>query len=275
MNFNRMKKFFLLFFLMLSFSGFHGGLFSPGGAIALEERNLIFLSFAIMLIIVVPVIVMTIFFSYRYYHVFKNKEYNPTWDHSYKIEGLTWGIPILIIFFLGILSWKKTHSLDPSKPLSQKKDLMKINVISANWKWIFIYPKEKIIVLNEVFLPKNIPINFNITSTSVMNSFFIPSLGSQIYSMPGMTTKLHLIANISGFYKGFSANYSGEGFSDMKFNAIVSDNQNFYYAWVNKVKKVGKKILNSKDLNDLYKNNHVKYLYFTDGQLIKNFFMHN
>ncbi|CAL4323129.1 ubiquinol oxidase subunit II [Buchnera aphidicola] len=273
MNFQKLKNFFLIFFSTLLFSGFHGGVFSPGGSIAIEQKNLIFLSFVVMLTIVVPVIFMTLFFSYKYYHGFKNNEYNPNWDHSYRIEGFAWGIPILIIFFLACLSWKKTHDLDPPKPLKSIYSPIKINAISLNWKWVFIYPKEKIIIVNEVLFPKNVPVEFRITSSSVMNSFFIPSLGSQIYAMPGMITQLNLIANFPGFYKGISANYSGEGFSDMKFNAIVSYNKNFYNSWINKVRKIGKKIENLKDLNDIKNTHQIKYFSFKNIKLIKDFFL--
>jgi cytochrome o ubiquinol oxidase subunit 2 len=275
MKFYKLKKIFVIFFLTLLLSGCHGGLFSPGGDVAINQRNLIIISFLIMLTIVIPVIFMTIFFSYKYYHGFKNHDYNPNWNHSYKIEALTWGIPILIILFLGILSWKKTHDLDPPKSLKSINQSIKINVISLNWKWLFIYPKEKIIIVNEVFFPKNFPVNFFITSNTVMNSFFIPSLGSQIYSMPGMTTRLNLIANFPGFYKGISANYSGKGFSDMKFNAISSYNKNFYYSWINKVKRIGKKISDIKDINNFFQKNRSKYFYFFDNKLIEKFLSNN
>ncbi|CAL4323240.1 Cytochrome bo(3) ubiquinol oxidase subunit 2 [Buchnera aphidicola (Periphyllus testudinaceus)] len=271
MNFFKYKKFFLIFFLTSFLSGCHEGIFFPSGMVALKQRNLILLSFFLMLVIIIPVIFMTLFFSYKYRHTSKNKDYDPNWNHSYIIEGFSWGVPILIIFFLSILSWKETHNLDPRKPLTKNVSPIKIEVISLNWKWLFIYPEQKIITINELVIPTNSPIEFYITSNSVMNSFFIPSLGSQIYSMPGMTSKLNLISNFPGIYKGISSNYSGSGFSDMKFKVISTTDYNFFSSWVKKVKKIGKKILNFNDFKKIYKNKFKKYFSYDDLFLIEKY----
>ncbi|CAL4323241.1 Cytochrome bo(3) ubiquinol oxidase subunit 2 [Buchnera aphidicola (Chaitophorus sp. 3695)] len=269
MNFDEFKKS-LVFFLSFLLIGCRGGIISPKGQIALEQKKLIIIAFLIMLIIVIPVIFMTIFFSIKYYHKYKNSMYNPNWNHSYIIEFFSWGIPIAIILFLSVLSWNKTHDLDPKKSIyiNNLKPL-KIYVLSTNWKWIFIYPQQKIITINKLIIPNNIPIKFYITSNTVMNSFFIPSLGSQIYSMPGMITNLNLISNISGLYKGISSNYSGKKFSDMKFNVFSVSNHDFFYSWINKVHKKCKIVSSFNNLNNFYKINHVNFFYFTDMKFIK------
>lgn len=233
------KKYFfkilLLISILLSLSACQIPLFHPKGYIALEQRSLILISFIMMLIIVVPVICMTIIFSVKYNFV-NNKKYTPDWNHSKIIELFIWIIPICIISFLAILSLKATYKLEPSRSLCTYVKPININVIALDWKWLFIYPEYHIATINQVVFPVNTPIVFNITSSSVMNSFFIPSLGSQIYAMAGMKTKLHLIGNTSGNYKGFSSNYSGHGFSDMKFRALIKINNAAFNQWISIVK---------------------------------------
>jgi cytochrome o ubiquinol oxidase subunit 2 len=196
-------------------------LLNSKGSVGIAERNLIATSTWAMLIVVIPVIAMTLLFAWRYRASNKSAEYRPTWSHSTGIEIAIWTIPTLIILFLGVLTWKSTHELDPYRPLE--------------WKWLFIYPDLGIASVNQLALPVGTPVNFNITSDSVMNSFFIPQLGGQIYAMAGMQTKLHLIADEPGDYAGESANFSGKGFSDMKFRAIASSPEEFN-AWVAKVR---------------------------------------
>ncbi|MDE5285650.1 MAG: cytochrome o ubiquinol oxidase subunit II, partial [Buchnera aphidicola] len=166
--------------------------------------------------------------------------YKPNWCESTKIEATVWTIPILIISFLACLTWHYTHKLEPSKHLISKYSPIKIDVVALDWKWLFIYPDYHIATINKIVLPINRPIIFHITSNSVMNSFFIPSLGSQVYAMPGMITKLNLVANDLGIYKGLSSNYSGKGFSNMKFVVkSVKDKKDFIY-WINQVKRSSK-----------------------------------
>lgn len=214
-------------------------LMNPSGEISIQQKKLILITISLISIVIIPVIFMTIFFSYKYRKKNNNKK---KIKHPNKIEFFCWIIPIIIISILSIITWKTTHDLDPYKKLKEKKDLISIQVISANWKWIFIYPKENIATVNEIAIPINTPIEFKITSDSVMNSFFIPSLGSQIYAMPGMQTKLNLIANKIGIYKGFSSNYSGHGFSNMKFQVLVKKNKKEFKNWIEKVKKSKKKL---------------------------------
>lgn len=226
----------LLMGIILSLSACQNSLMNPQGHIAVEQRLLILISFFMMLIIIIPVIFMTMIFSIKYRCSNKNEKYSPNWNHSKIIEFFIWVIPICIILCLSILSWKATYKLEPSRALTSVIRPINIDVISLDWKWLFIYPDYQIATINQVILPINTPIVFRITSNSVMNAFFIPSLGSQIYAMAGMQTKLHLISNFSGSYKGFSANYSGRGFSDMKFKAIVKINKNAFNKWITMVK---------------------------------------
>lgn len=239
MQFLKFRTFILNFFLMsciLFLNGCNSGVLCPKGDIAIQQRSLILVVFTVMLFIIVPVFFMTWFFSTKYREDNINSDYRPHWSHSNVIESLAWGFPILIIVVLSILSWKSVHDLDPHKKIVSNVDPIKINVVSLDWKWLFIYPKEKIATVNELVFPVNTPITFELTSNSVMNSFFIPSLGSQIYTMAGMRTQLNLIANRSGVYKGISSNYSGKGFSDMKFKTRVTSNVVLFKKWIEKVR---------------------------------------
>ena len=140
---------------------------------------------------------------------------------------MVWTVPLIIITILAVLTWRSTHALDPYKPLVSEHKPVTIEVVSLDWKWLFIYPEYDIATVNEIAFPVDVPVNFRITSASVMNSFFIPQLGSQIYSMAGMETKLHLNAREPGTYAGISANYSGGGFSGMRFKAIATSQEGF------------------------------------------------
>jgi cytochrome o ubiquinol oxidase subunit II len=207
----------------------------PKGSVGAAEKSLIITSTVTMLIVVVPVIILTLFFAWRYRASNRNATYAPKWAHSTAIEVVVWTIPTLIILFLGILTWKTTHELDPYKPLESSVKPINVEVVALDWKWLFIYPDLGIATVNQVAFPVGTPVNLRITSDSVMNSFFIPQLGSQIYAMAGMQTRLHLIADEAGDYAGVSANYSGRGYSDMKFRALAKTPEQFD-AWVASVK---------------------------------------
>ena len=217
-------------------NGCDNALLNPKGQVGLDERNLIITSTLLMLIVVIPVIIMTFWFAWRYRASNTKATYTPNWEHSTKIEIVLWTIPCIIIFALGIITWESSHHLDPSKPIASTEKPIRIDVVALDWKWLFIYPEQGIATVNEISFPTNVPVEFHITSGTVMNSFFIPQLGSQIYAMGGMENKLNLIANHDGVFSGISANYSGRGFSDMKFNAISTSREEFD-AWVNKVKQ--------------------------------------
>ncbi|VFP86099.1 Cytochrome bo(3) ubiquinol oxidase subunit 2 [Buchnera aphidicola (Cinara pseudotaxifoliae)] len=249
------------------------------GYILKNELQLALLVFRVMLIIVVPVIflIIIIAFYYRQSNIFS--DYTPDWSHSYLFETVCWLVPIAIILFLANLSWLTTHKLDPSKPLRVNFNKpITIEVISFNWRWLFIYPYYKIATFNEISFPKNFPIHFKMTSQSIMNSFFIPHLGSQIYTMAGMQTDLYLIANASGVYKGISSNYSGFGFSDMKFKVYVQNNIQDFNAWIKKVRSHHRMFFFKEQFLCLSRNNmknYTQYFSYVDPFLfykIKNIF---
>lgn len=181
-------------------SGCNSALLDPKGQIGLEQRSLILTAFGLMLIVVIPAILMAVGFAWKYRASNKDAKYSPNWSHSNKVEAVVWTVPILIIIFLAVLTWKTTHALEPSKPLAHDEKPITIEVVSMDWKWFFIYPEQGIATVNEIAFPANTPVYFKVTSNSVMNSFFIPRLGSQIYAMAGMQTRLHLIANEPGTY---------------------------------------------------------------------------
>ena len=216
-------------------------LLDPVGQIGVDEKNLIITATLLMLLVVVPVILMTLVFAWKYRASNKNATYAPKWSHSTKIEVVIWTVPILIIIALGVITYKSTHALDPYRPIESDVKPVTIEVVAMDWKWLFIYPEQGIATVNKIVFPANTPVNFRITSDTVMNSFFIPGLGGQIYAMAGMQTKLHLIANKNAELDGISANYSGAGFTGMKFKAIATSQAEFD-AWVSEVKASPKQL---------------------------------
>jgi cytochrome o ubiquinol oxidase subunit 2 len=222
---------------VLFLGGCQSAILNPKGQIGIDERNLLVTCTVLMLLVVVPVIVMTLVFAYRY-RASKQNRYEPEWHHSTPIEIVVWAIPCVIITVLGVLVWRSSHALDPYRPLDSDVPPVTIEAVSLDWKWLFIYPDQNIATVNELAFPEKTPLNFRITSDSVMNSFFIPQLGTMIYSMAGMETKLHLIANEQGTFPGLSSHYSGKGFSGMHFKATATDPAGFD-AWVAKVRASG------------------------------------
>lgn len=216
-------------------AGCHLVLFDPRGDIGMQERHLIVLALVIMLSVVIPVIALTLFFFWRYRDTNKNATYAPNWAHSTAIEVVVWGIPCVIVLFLSVLIWGTTHKLDPYRPLTSNTSPVKVQVVALNWKWLFIYPDYGIATVNQLEIPANTPINFQLTADSIMNSFFIPRLGSQVYTMAGMQTQLHLIADEPGVYRGMSSAFSGPGFSDMHFQVKATSDADFR-AWVASVR---------------------------------------
>ncbi|GAB1579595.1 ubiquinol oxidase subunit II [Bordetella petrii] len=208
---------------------------NPKGDIGAQEKTLILTALGLMLLVVVPVIIMTVYFVWKYRASNTQAVYMPRWAHSTRIEVVVWTIPCIIVAILAVLTWRSSHALDPYRPIESTVKPVNIDVVSLDWKWLFIYPDYDIATVNEIAFPVDAPVQFRITSASVMNSFFIPQLGSQIYSMAGMETKLHLIAREAGTYAGLSANYSGGGFSGMRFKAIATSQEGFQ-DWINKAK---------------------------------------
>ncbi|HET9098594.1 MAG TPA: ubiquinol oxidase subunit II [Candidatus Saccharimonadales bacterium] len=208
---------------------------SPAGQIANQERNLIFICLALSAIVVVPVFVLTIYISVKYRETNRKAKYSPDFDHSNVLEAVWWAIPIVIIGVLSVITWNSSHTLDPFRPVDANLKQLNVDVVALDWKWLFIYPDYGVASVNRLELPLNVPVDFHITSDTVMNSFWIPNLGGQIYAMPGMVTQLHLIASKPGIYYGSSANISGKGFAGMNFSAYASSKRSFK-DWVGSLK---------------------------------------
>lgn len=219
----------------------------PAGDVARQQGNLIIVSTVLMLLIIVPVMALTIFFAWRYRAANKEATYKPDWDHSTQLELVIWSAPLLIIICLGAVTWVATHLLDPYRPLARTApgkpvaahvQPLDVNVVALDWKWLFIYPEQGIATVNELAVPVDRPVRFRISSSSVMNSFYVPALAGQIYAMPGMETKLHGVFDKTGNFEGFSANYSGAGFSNMRF-AVKSLPAGAFDKWVAQAKASG------------------------------------
>ncbi|MFG6136527.1 ubiquinol oxidase subunit II [Halomonas sp. B23F22_10] len=254
----------LLAVLPLVLAGCSSALLDPKGQIGEEQRTLILTSFGLMQIVVIPVIVMTLLFAWRYRRSNREASYRPDWHHSNLIEAVVWFIPCVIIVFLAALTWYTSHSLDPHKPIeptAEQQEPIEIQAVSLDWKWLFIYPEQGIATVNELAFPEDTPVRFRVTSGSVMNSFFIPRLGSQIYAMAGMDNDVHLVAEEPGVYPGRSTNYSGAGFSGMTFDAHVGSEEDFD-AWVAKVRESSESLTYPAEYNELAapsEDNEIEY----------------
>jgi cytochrome o ubiquinol oxidase subunit 2 len=208
---------------------------SPKGDVGMQERTLILTALGLMLLVVVPVIILTLVFAWRYRASNTKAKYAPKWAHSTAIEAVVWIVPCIIVAILAVKAYRTSYTLDPYRPLDSKVKPVRVEVVSMDWKWLFIYPDYGVASVNQMAMPVDTPVNFKLTSDTVMNDFFIPQLGSQIYTMAGMQTKLHLIAREPGEYYGASVNFSGPGFSDMHFKAIATSKQGFDQ-WIAKLK---------------------------------------
>ena len=220
----------------LLLSGCRWAVLDPKGPVGLEERAIILTATMLMLIVVVPVIALILLFAWRYRASNAKAEYRPDWSHSNRIEAVVWLIPCIIVAALGVIAWDSSHTLDPYRPLDSRVKPLRIEAVALDWKWLFIYPDQKVATVNEVAFPANVPVEFHITSATVMNAFFIPQLGSQIYAMAGMQTQLHLLASEPGTYQGLSSNYSGDGFSGMTFKAVALPTRQGFDGWLAKVR---------------------------------------
>ena len=199
---------------------------SPSGDVAQQQGNLIVVATVLMCLIVLPVMALTGWFAWHYRASNRKATYDPDWHHSTGLELVIWSAPLLIIIALGAVTWISTHTLDPfrkldriapGQPVTAEMQPLRVQVVAMDWKWLFIYPDHGIASVNEMAAPVNVPIEFDITASTVMNAFYVPALAGMIYAMPAMETKLHAVINQPGEYEGFSANYSGAGFSHMRF----------------------------------------------------------
>jgi cytochrome o ubiquinol oxidase subunit 2 len=197
----------------------------PQGAVGAAEKTILIDSLAIMLAIVIPTIAATLGFAWWYRASNTRARHLPDWAYSGQLELLVWGIPLLTIMLLGGVAWVGSHDLDPARPLASKAPALDVQVVSLDWKWLFIYPGQHVASVNRLVIPAGVPLHFSLTSASVMNAFFVPQLGSMIYTMNGMATQLNLSADQPGTYQGLSSHYSGDGFSGMHFDvdALTAD----------------------------------------------------
>ena len=210
----------------------------PKGWIAQQEKDLLITTSLLLLIVIIPVFVFTLGFAYHYRENNPDARHEPNWEHNSIAECLWWGVPVFIILILSILTWKTTHQLDPFRPLDSTKEPVEVQVVALQWKWLFIYPKEGIATVNFLQFPENTPVNFTLTGDAPMNSFWIPRLGGQIYAMSGMRSKLHLIANEIGDFRGRAAHINGKGVAGMVFTARASSEEDFY-SWGESVRNEG------------------------------------
>lgn len=214
---------------------------NPAGEIANKQRDLMVFTFLLGMIIVIPVFAMTFYIAWKYRAGNTKAKYRPDWDHSKKAEVVWWGVPLVLIVILSVVTWVSSHDLDPYKALASSKKPVEIQAVALDWKWLFIYPDQNIATVNYLQIPEQTPINFKITADAPMNSFWIPKLGGQVYAMAGMQTKLHLMADETGVFRGSSSNISGKGFAGMNFEVRASSEQDFE-AWVKEVKRSPNKL---------------------------------
>ena len=220
---------------------------NPAGDVAAQQGQMVITATLLMLIIIVPVIALTLLFAWKYRQGNTEAEYDPEWHHSTTLELVIWTVPLLIIIALGAITWIGTHKLDPYRPLDRidaqravPADVkpLEVQVVAMDWKWLFFYPELGIATVNELAAPVDRPILFKLTATSTMNAFYVPDLAGMIYAMPGMQSQLHAVINKPGVYDGFSSNFSGDGFSHMRFKFHGLSNDEFA-AWVERNKADG------------------------------------
>jgi len=214
------------------------GVFDPKGPVALAEREILLNSLGIMLAIVIPVILATLGVAFWFRASNERARYRPNFTYSGRLEMLVWSIPAMTVFLVGGVAWVGSHDVSPRKPIASTVKPLRVQVASLDWKWLFIYPDQGVASVNRLTIPVGTPVSLELTSSGVMNSFFVPQLGSQIYTMAGMITRLHLQADHPGTYRGFSAQFSGDGFSDMHFDADAMPDEKFAQ-WLDTARSAG------------------------------------
>ena len=216
---------------LAALAGCKHGVLDPKGPIAFAELQILYDSTGIMLAIVIPTIIATLGVALWFRASNQRARYRPEFEDSGRLELLVWAIPIMTVFLVGSVAWVGAHDLDPKRPIESTAQPVRVQVISLDWKWLFIYPDEGIATVNQLTIPVGRPVNFELTGSGVMNSFFVPQLGRQMYTMAGMVTNLNLQADHEGTYRGLSAEFSGDGFADMRFTVdAVSDGD--YAKWL-------------------------------------------
>ena len=255
-----MRRVLLLTTPILLLGGCDMVVLSPSGFVAAQQRDLLIGATLLMLLIIIPVMGLTAFFAWRYSER-RSSRYDPNWSHSANLELIIWAAPLLIIICLSAMTWTATHLLDPFRPLThigERRPIaantapLEIEAVALDWKWLFIYPQYGIATVNKAAAPVDRPIDFRITSQSVMNAFYVPALAGMIYAMPGMESHLHAVMNLPGSYEGFSANYSGAGFSGMRFKFEGLD-QAAFDLWIAKARVDGQPTLGRAEYLELAK----------------------
>jgi cytochrome o ubiquinol oxidase subunit 2 len=219
-------------------AGCSRGVLDPVGPVGAAEKQILINSTAIMLAIIIPVIIATIGFAWWFRRGNSKATYLPDWEYSGAIEMVVWAIPALTVMLLGGIVWIGSHDLDPRKALASPKPPLRVDVVSLDWKWLFIYPDQHLATVNQLVVPAGTPVSFRLTSATVWNVFFVPQMGTMIYTMPGMTTRLNLQANRQGVYQGRSAHFSGDGFPGMQFKVHAVPPQQFS-AWAQSARSSG------------------------------------
>ena len=214
------------------------GILDPVGPVGSAEKTILINSTAIMLAIIIPTMIATIAIAFWFRRGNAKATYRPDWEYSGAIELVVWAIPVLTIALLGGIAWISSHELEPSKPLASKVPPLKVDVVSMDWKWLFIYPDQHIATVNQLVVPAGTPVSFRLTSATVWNVFFVPQMGTMIYTMPNMTTRLNLQADRKGVFEGRSAHFSGDGFPGMEFKVHSVPPQQFA-AWANGARGTG------------------------------------
>jgi len=214
------------------------GVLDPKGPISVAERQILFNSLGIMLAIVIPTILATLGVAFWFRSSNERARYLPNFTYSGRLEVLVWSIPAMTVLLVGGVAWVGSHDLDPRQPIASTVKPVSVQVVSLDWKWLFIYPEQGIASVNQLTIPVGTPVRFELTSSGVMNSFFVPQLGSQIYTMAGMVTRLQLQADHPGTYRGLSAQFSGDGFADMRFNVEAVPAESFAQ-WVAATRSAG------------------------------------
>jgi cytochrome o ubiquinol oxidase subunit II len=230
------------------------GVLDPKGPVAAAERLILFNSLGIMLAIVIPTILTTLGVAWWFRSSNTRARHLPNFDYSGRLEILVWSVPAMTVLLVGGVAWVGSHDLDPSKPIASPAKSLRVQVVSLDWKWLFIYPDQGIATVNQLTIPVGTPVSFELTSTGVMNSFFVPQLGGQIYTMAGMMTRLHVEADHPGTYPGLSAQFSGDGFADMRFNVEALPAESFAQ-WVDATRNAGP-VLDAPAYTDLAKPSH-------------------
>jgi cytochrome o ubiquinol oxidase subunit II len=214
------------------------GILDPVGPVAAAEKQILINSTAIMLAIIIPTMIATIAFAFWFRRGNAKATYRPDWEYSGAVEMVVWAIPALTVMLLGGIAWISSHQLEPSKPLKSNVPAINVQVVSMDWKWLFIYPDQGIATVNQLVVPAGTPVSFKLTSATVWNTFFVPQMGSMIYTMPNMVTRLNLEADRQGVFPGRSAHFSGDGFPGMEFNVQSVSPQQFA-AWVQSARGSG------------------------------------